>query len=84
MKLTFFFLIAAAFDMKPSEILSSTKAALQERRLVRCLNCTSVNLLPLSTEWLRPHGLLYNIAKKQSNGGVLRDQHMYTFHNYVR
>lgn len=76
------FVKAAVFDAKPNEVLSATKTALQERRLVRCLNCTSVNLLPLNSEWLRPHGLLYNIARKQSSGGILLDNHSYTFINY--
>lgn len=68
--------------MKPSEVLSATKVALQERRLFRCLNCCSVNMKPLNSEWLRPHGLLYNIAKKQSSG-ILQDNRIYSFQSYV-
>lgn len=72
----------AAFDMKPVEVIHATKVALQERRLVRCLHCSSVNLLPLNSEWLRPHGILYKIAKMQSAGGILQDNQVYTFSNY--
>lgn len=71
----------AVFDMKPSEVLSATKVALQERRLFRCLNCCSVNMKPLNSEWLRPHGLLYNIAKKQGSG-ILQENRVYSFQSY--
>ncbi|KAK3923367.1 Deubiquitinating protein VCIP135 [Frankliniella fusca] len=72
----------AAFDMKPAEVIHATKLALQQRRLVRCLQCSSVNILPLNSEWLRPHGILYKIAKMQSSGGILQDNREYIFSNY--
>lgn len=62
-------------------ITELTHSALQDRRLQRCLICDAVNILPLSGEWLRPKGLLYNLAKKEY--GFLQENKLYPFHNYV-
>lgn len=67
--------------IKPSVVTEVTHCALQDRRLQRCLTCDAINILPLSGDWLRPKGLLYNLAKKEY--GFLQENKLYPFHSYV-
>jgi deubiquitinating protein VCIP135 len=66
----------------PQIITSRTRKAIEERRVFKCLNCYSLCIAPLSSEWLRPgnNGLLYNLAIKQA--GELEEKKEYTFPNY--
>ncbi|XP_075228890.1 deubiquitinating protein VCPIP1-like isoform X2 [Lycorma delicatula] len=66
--------------IKPSVVTEVTHCALQDRRLQRCLTCDAINILPLSGDWLRPKGLLYNLAKKEY--GFLQENKLYPFHSY--
>lgn len=62
-------------------VVEATTAALQDRRLQRCLVCDAINILPLSDDWLRPRGFLYAMAKKQY--GFLQEDRKYPFTAYV-
>lgn len=66
--------------VKMAMVLEAASAALQEHRLMRCLLCDAVCILPLSGKWLRPRGLLYTLAKKQY--GFLQEHKTYPFYSY--
>ncbi|XP_039287040.1 deubiquitinating protein VCPIP1-like [Nilaparvata lugens] len=66
--------------VKLSTVTSETVTALQDRRLMRCLICDAVNILPMSGDWLRPRGLLYMLAKKEY--GFLEENRLYPFYSY--
>lgn len=67
--------------VKMMTVVEAASAALQDRRLQRCLVCDAVNILPLSDDWLRPRGFLYSLAKKQY--GFLQEDKKYPFTSYV-
>uniref|UniRef100_A0A1B6F1W1 OTU domain-containing protein n=1 Tax=Cuerna arida TaxID=1464854 RepID=A0A1B6F1W1_9HEMI len=66
--------------VKMNMVVEETAAALQDRRLQRCLVCDAINILPLSEEWLRPRGFLYTLAKRQY--GFLQEDRKYPFVAY--
>lgn len=67
--------------VKMMTVVEAASAALQDRRLQRCLVCDAINILPLSDDWLRPRGFLYSLAKKQY--GFLQEDKKYPFTSYV-
>ncbi|XP_073975367.1 deubiquitinating protein VCPIP1-like [Rhodnius prolixus] len=65
---------------KPEAVLEAAVTTLQERRLLRCILCQALCVVPLSSHSLRPGGALYVAAKKKF--GFLREDYDYTFRNY--
>ncbi|RZF48111.1 hypothetical protein LSTR_LSTR002177 [Laodelphax striatellus] len=76
----FHFTYRVKSGIKLATVTSDTASAVQDRRLMRCLICDAVNVLPMSGEWLRPRGLLYTLAKKDY--GFLEENKLYPFYAY--
>ncbi|CAH1389098.1 unnamed protein product [Nezara viridula] len=64
---------------KLEEVIPACVAAFQEGRVVRCLYCAALSLLPIRGQWLRNGGVLYQAASKTH--GFLTDGLEYAFRN---
>ncbi|KAL1130743.1 hypothetical protein AAG570_011984 [Ranatra chinensis] len=66
---------------KAEAVIEVAATTLRERRLLRCLSCNAICVVPVNSHWLRPGGLLYTAARKVF--GFLREDYEYPFLNYV-
>ncbi|KAK9499362.1 hypothetical protein O3M35_002410 [Rhynocoris fuscipes] len=65
---------------KPESVIDVAVTMCQEGRLFHCIMCHALNVVPLTSHWLKPGGALYAAAKKVF--GYLRPDHDYAFRNY--
>uniref|UniRef100_A0A0K8TFN7 OTU domain-containing protein n=1 Tax=Lygus hesperus TaxID=30085 RepID=A0A0K8TFN7_LYGHE len=70
-----------ASNPKSDVVVDAARACLQERRLLRCIACWAINVVPITSHWFRPGGHLYTHAKKLS-GGYMREDFEYPFRSY--
>jgi len=65
---------------KQEHMIEVAAQMLQEQRLLRCLSCCGLCVVPISSHSLKPGGALYTAAKHLF--GFFRDNYEYPFRNY--
>ncbi|BET02542.1 valosin containing protein (p97) p47 complex interacting protein 1 [Nesidiocoris tenuis] len=70
-----------ASNPKTDVVVDAASTCLKENKLLRCIACWAINVVPITSHLFRPGGHLYTHAKKLS-GGYLREDFEYPFRSF--
>lgn len=79
--ISFGFVVCTVCTPKAEAMTEVAGTMMKERRLLRCLACRALCVIPINSQWLRPGGHLYENAKKHFD--TLKTQFPYSFPSYV-
>ncbi len=69
--------VAGMVNSRLEDVIEHTRTAVLENRLYRCMTCDSVVEFHVAPEWLRPGGMLYDLARRSH--GTLSPDKSYNF-----